>query len=139
MHQTASQISLLLPFLHEFIKSGADHKFLDLDSQQPLYEVCSRGSLQGPRLILDYGANVEHADVMGITALHSAAMKGNLQMSQVRNYQIADRKGSMFEEARSEAPNRVSVMHVQTILSNELNIGSLLLISKSTTEVNSKL
>ena len=79
LHKLLWQDSLPLPLLHEFIKNGADVNLSDNESQQPLYEVCSKGSVEGARILLDYGADIDHADINGITALHAAAGAGHLE------------------------------------------------------------
>ena len=79
LHKLLWQDPLPLPLLHEFIKSGADVNLSDKESQQPLYEVCSQGSVEGTRILLDNGADIDHADIHGITALHAAAAAGHLE------------------------------------------------------------
>ena len=79
LHKLLWQDPLPLPLLHEFIKSGADVNLSDKESQQPLYEVCSQGSVEGTRILLDHGAGIDHADIYGVTALHAAARAGHLE------------------------------------------------------------
>lgn len=63
------------------LSRGADVDAQDNDSQAPLYEACSVGNLEGARLLLDYGADVNDGeDVFGYTALHAAVSKGNLEI-----------------------------------------------------------
>ena len=80
LHKLMWQNPVPLPLLHEFIKSGADVNLSDKESQQPLYEVCLEGSAEGAGILLDHGADIEHADVMGFTALHVAAHYGRLEV-----------------------------------------------------------
>lgn len=79
LHKLLWQDPVPVPLLHEFIKSGADVNLPDKESQQPLYEVCSQGSVEGTRILLDHGADIDHADIYGVTALHAAARAGHLE------------------------------------------------------------
>ena len=79
LHKLLWQDPVPVPLLHEFIKSGADVNLSDKESQQPLYEVCSQGSVEGARILLDHGADIDHADINGVTALHAAASAGHLE------------------------------------------------------------
>lgn len=80
LHKLLWQNPVPLPLLHEFIKSGANVNLSDKESQQPLYEVCTEGSVEGAGILLDHGADIEHADVTGTTALHIAASYGHLEV-----------------------------------------------------------
>ena len=93
LHKLMWRIPLPLPLLHESIRSGADVNLSDKESQQPLYEVCSRGSVEGARILLDHDADIEHADVMGFTALHVAAIYGHLEIIKL----LVERKASLIK------------------------------------------
>ena len=73
LHNLLWQDPLPLPLLNALIESGADINFIDKDGQQPLWEVCCKGSAEGCRILLDHGADIQHADSEGATALRAAA------------------------------------------------------------------
>ena len=93
LHKLMWQNPVPLPLLHEFIKSGADINLSDKDLQQPLYEVCLEGSAEGAGILLDHGADIEHADVMGTTALHIAASYGHLEVIKL----LVERKACLIK------------------------------------------
>ena len=77
IHRLMWQRPLPLPLLEEFLRNGANVNITDKEGQQPLYEVCTMGSVDGCRILLDHGADIENADQSGITALHTVAQNGH--------------------------------------------------------------
>lgn len=101
------------------LNKGADVNAQDNDSQAPLYEACLVGNLEGVRLLLEHGADVNDGeDVFGRTALHAAVTKGNLDI-----VKLLVEKGADLSRKNKQGRDPVS----QAAKEGESNILSFLL------------
>lgn len=96
------------------LNKGAHVNAQDNASQAPLYEACLVGNLEGARLLLDHGADVNDGEqVFGWTALHAAIKKGDLGtvkllVERKADLSLRDKQGrDPVSQAVSEGDNNI--------------------------------